>query len=80
MKHYGKFLFNIGREVKDRSSNIEDLLFRRNILKEKLKKLNEEIAEYENEFLNYIGDEWSAEEILDAKKEAVNKNRKRQIK
>lgn len=74
MKHYGQFLYDAGRGVKMKSSDIEGLYGRKNELERLHKILLKEIEIAENEFTEYICTDWNADEIKEAMNEADIKN------
>ena len=78
MKHYGHFLPWAGRSVKYKADDIATLYSRKERLEQQLEELHDEITESEKEFREYIKDEWSEEEIQDAKIQEYNyRNSKR---
>lgn len=80
MKHYGRYLFDAGRSVEYRSKDIEKRMGEKAELQRRMEALDKEISEMEDEFLDFIGDEWSAEEIKDAQQKAYEYNYKTRVK
>lgn len=70
IKHYGNYLAGAGKSVRYKSEDIESLLIKRKKLLEELEKLEINIKTLENEFSMYIEDEWTKEEINEAKEKA----------
>ena len=70
MKHYGQLLDDADRRVKYKSADIENLFFRKQGLMQKIETIDKEIEEQEKEFLDFIKNELSAEEIEEAKEKA----------
>lgn len=70
MKHYGQFLYDAGRGVKMKSSDIEMIYGRKRECERKLRQIKKEIEIAEQEFSEYIKTDWSKEEIQTARDEA----------
>ena len=69
-KHYGHFLFLFGNPVKYQSQDIETLLIKKERLEKELEKLVQLIEKKEKDFALYISEEWTDEEIQEAKEKA----------
>lgn len=70
IQHFGKFLDFAGRPVKEESGDIESLYYREERLKKELAAVRREIKEREEKFNNLIKNDWTPEEIEEAKKKA----------
>ena len=70
IQHFGKFLDFAGRPVKEESSDIESLYYKEERLKKELAAVRQEIKEREEKFNNLIKNDWTPEEIEEAKKKA----------
>ncbi|MCT2410052.1 hypothetical protein NZD88_21050 [Chryseobacterium antibioticum] len=70
MKHYGKYLPWAGSPVKYKSDDIERLLVKEERLKNDLLKLQSEIKIAEIDFEKMIKEDWTEDEIKEAKEKA----------
>lgn len=68
IKHYGQFLSSAGKTVKTKSFDIEIRMIRIEKLKKNLKTEEDELRKMETEFYEFIKNDWSEEEISEAKK------------
>lgn len=69
-KHYGHFLSWAGNPVKYQSQDIETLLIKKERLEKEVRELEQLIKKKEKEFALYISEEWTDEEIQEAKEKA----------
>jgi hypothetical protein len=69
-KHYGHFLSCAGNPVKYQSQDIETLLIKKERLEKELRELEQLIEKKEKDFALYISEEWTDEEIQEAKEKA----------
>ena len=69
-KHYGHFLSWAGNPVKYQSQDIETLLIKKERLEKELRELEQLIEKKEKDFALYISEEWTDEEIQEAKEKA----------
>lgn len=76
MKHYGSFLYDAGRSVKYKAEQIVSLLYQVQELEKKIQYYKSKIEEEEQEFLDFIKDDWNEEEINSAKRQAEENNKK----
>ena len=79
MKHYGQFLPWAGRSVKYKTDDLVRLHLRREDLVNQLEQLHKEIDVQESEFEEYIRDEWSEEEVEEAKQRSYEYNTEKRI-
>ena len=70
IRHYGQYLTFIGRIGKEESYRIESLLNQKKETLKKLRKLEAEIKEKEKDFYELIKNDWTSEEIEEAKEKA----------
>ena len=70
IRHFGKFLAFAGNSIKEESNSIESLYYREKRLKKELAAVCQEIKEKEEKFNNLIKNDWTPEEIEEAKKAA----------
>lgn len=76
MKHYGSFLYDAGRSVKYKAEQIISLLYQVQELEKKIQYYKSKIEEEEQEFLQFIKDDWNEEEINSAKRQAEENSKK----
>lgn len=70
MNHYGKYLPFAGNPVKYQVADIEMLFMKKERLEKELRELDALISKKEKEFSEFIPDDWTSEEILQAKEKA----------
>lgn len=70
MKHYGKFLSWAGNPVKYLSNDLELMYMRKERLEKELSDIILIIEGKEKEFLKVVQNDWTAEEIEEAKLKA----------
>lgn len=78
MKHYGRYLEEVGRIVCSKSEDIERKYFEYERMKLRLKNLELDIKSMERDFYEYVLRDWTEEEIKSAKEKAnlYNKQKK----
>lgn len=71
-KTYLDFLPEAGRQVKRMSDELIGLYEKKKIIQNELNRIVEKINDFEEECTNFIKDDWSDEEIQEAKKRFEN--------
>lgn len=74
MKHYGEFLPFVGRSVEAKARDIATLQMRKERLEKELNNLRSEIKSLERDFMDYIKDDWTEDEIRISKDKASRYN------
>lgn len=74
MKHYGECLPFVGRSVEEKARDIARLQMRKERLEKELKNLRSEIKALERDFIDYIKDDWTEDEIISSKDKANRYN------